>query len=621
MSCALQRCSRAELELMFTGYPEHLAVVDNDFAALDAAVARVGGDVNARDHAGDTPLMLAVQLKRHAMVERLLTQHVCHVLVPNFNGRTPLMAAALTADAAMLQLLMNHGLTINGVSGISSNSLCYLAASNPDAGALDCLIAAGARVNDRSNFGESPTHAAASNTNADVMRRLLAAGCDPHATDAFRTAPVHKAAANPNAQVLALLVDAGVSVCKLNKFGDSPCHVAAANPNEAAIAILVAANADVNEVGPRGLPSLVACSNPNVAVLDALLAAGAELQRGRSLVTPGHAAAENRSDAVLRRLFALGQVDVEARTEEGETPLHRAARLGCAAVVALLLAAGADVHCLDSQQRNVCHMAATNEDGDVMRALIAAGAHFRAELPAGSPRTPFRIAVASGNLAAMAALVEAGVDVGVECGAEPSLVVSAAHAKSGDVLRFLVERGANVHARNDMDQTAYFEASSAAAVTLLFARGVDLHAHDKLQATPVHRVAGRSECFEALLTLVAAGAHVRVNDRKVAQQSSDRQRMTALLVFGAGGSSATNAIASPRALAWAANRVAMRRVELLRARALQVCAGLQALDLPALVTCEILANAFAPMELDVKFHTVWQLASTIKHHRHVARQR
>jgi hypothetical protein len=63
-------------------------------------------------------------------------------------------------------------------------------------------------------------------------------------------------------------------------------------------------------------------------------------------------------------------------------------------------------------------------------------------------------------------------------------------------------------------------------------------------------------------------------------------------------------------LAWACHQIAERQFELFRLRAFHVCVGLERRQLPALVTCEILARAFA-----VAFHRVWAIVTTVKHFR------
>jgi hypothetical protein len=68
-----------------------------------------------------------------------------------------------------------------------------------------------------------------------------------------------------------------------------------------------------------------------------------------------------------------------------------------------------------------------------------------------------------------------------------------------------------------------------------------------------------------------------------------------------------------RQVAWALNFATHAQLKMMRLRGFQVCVGLQSLRLPALVLCEILANAFAPLESLIAFHRVWAIVTTIKH--------
>ena len=76
-----------------------------------------------------------------------------------------------------------------------------------------------------------------------------------------------------------------------------------------------------------------------------------------------HWAAEaGRLDAV-KKLVEMG-APVDITTEQGITPLMRAARRGSLEVVQYLVGKGADVHAQDGEQSSVAHYAARNEDDD-----------------------------------------------------------------------------------------------------------------------------------------------------------------------------------------------------------------------------------------------------------------
>ena len=87
---------------------------------------------------------------------------------------------------------------------------------------------------------------------------------------------------------------------------------------------------------------LAAWANSNPAVVTVLLEAGASLEaRTEGGWTPLHRAALNANPTVVTVLLEAG-ASLEARTENGSTPLHKAAVNGNPAVVITLLDAEAD---------------------------------------------------------------------------------------------------------------------------------------------------------------------------------------------------------------------------------------------------------------------------------------
>jgi hypothetical protein len=63
----------------------------------------------------------------------------------------------------------------------------------------------------------------------------------------------------------------------------------------------------------------------------------------------------------------------------------------------------------------------------------------------------------------------------------------------------------------------------------------------------------------------------------------------------------------------ARRRIARKRLDFVRERALQVCIGLQPRGLDALQMCEILQHACGPMAPLIPFHIWWTIATKVKH--------
>ncbi len=134
-----------------------------------------------------------------------------------------------------------------------------------------------------------------------------------------------------------------------------------------------------------------------------------------------------------------------------ESDLHWAARTGGPAVVAGLLAGGADVNQADQDGTTALHLAAMQGQLESVRLLLAAGADVAARDAQG--RTPLHYAAISNNVEVLAALHQAGADVNAVDGrGQTPLHLAAVRFKPGS-LRWLIAAGAQVNARDLDGQT------------------------------------------------------------------------------------------------------------------------------------------------------------------------
>jgi hypothetical protein len=116
---AIQRLLRAGADL---GGPEllhggrwnqmHWAVYHDDMGAINRILANGTRDLEGMDENGRTPLRLAVDLQRIAVIQRLL-QAGAYVNTQDFKGKTPLMSATANGNLKIMEMLIQAGADVN----------------------------------------------------------------------------------------------------------------------------------------------------------------------------------------------------------------------------------------------------------------------------------------------------------------------------------------------------------------------------------------------------------------------------------------------------------------------------------------------------------------------------
>ncbi len=223
--------------------------------------------------------------------------------------------------------------------------------------------------------------------------------------------------------------------------------------------------------------------------------------------------AVRRTDVQTVRTLIAQHVDVNAAEPDGSTALHWAARLDRPEIVALLLAAGANVRATTRYRVTPLSLACANGSAVIVERLLKAGADANGTSEEG--QTALMTASLTGNVAAMKALLDRGAKVNV---AEPykgqTALMWAASAGNAEAASLLVEYGAEVNARSKSGWTSVLFAvrnAHADAARVLLDRGatVDDVAPDGTSALNMAVVNGY---FDVASMLIDRGADPNAPD-------------------------------------------------------------------------------------------------------------
>jgi ankyrin repeat protein len=336
--------NREAVRTLLRRSPEAVNVVEADGTSAlhwavrvaDAQIVRMlldaGANPNTANRRGVTPLLLAATNADAAMAVTLIKAGA-NVGAPVSGGQTVLMVAARTGSPQTVAALLERGADVNARERVMGESaLMWAAAENHD-GVIKVLAAAHADVDARSStmsfsrakFGDGRSarftvlprggwtalmYAARQNAPAAV-RALAAAGADLNATDPDGTTALTLAIINAHYDVAALLLESGADPNVADSAGMTPLYAAI----------------DMNTLDETpGRPAPIPSGDLDApAIVRLLLAHGAN----------ANAALKG---TVLERVHNNGDGTLGA----GATPLMRAARKGDVALMRLLLDHGAD---------------------------------------------------------------------------------------------------------------------------------------------------------------------------------------------------------------------------------------------------------------------------------------
>jgi ankyrin repeat protein len=394
----------------------HWAVHQNDLDLVERLL-HAGAKANAVNAYGASPMSEAATTGNPQLLDALLKAGA-DVESSNPDGQTALMIVSRTGRVEAAQVLLRHGAKVNTVEKWHGQTALMWAAAQGQPEMVKTLVAAGADVNARSivnNWqrqvtaepraiyrpagGLTPLLYVAREGCVDCAKYLVEGGADLDEADPEEVSPLLLSILNGHFDLAAYLIQKGANPGKFDWYGRTPLYAAV----------------DMNTLPRGGRPDRPSLDRTTgVQIIEQLLEAGAYPNPQMKLAPPFRNVGNDRGldrtltigttpllrvakalDAPAIRLLLQHGASINLSTIQGVTPVMAAAGLG---------SVDADTRGIftteDVQQRSI----------DSLKLLIAAGANINSK-ESGRGLTPLHEAARWGWNDVVKYLVEQGADL------------------------------------------------------------------------------------------------------------------------------------------------------------------------------------------------------------------
>ena len=418
------------------------------------------------------------------------------------DGVTALLWAAHWDDLALTDLLVRAGANVTAADDHGVTPL-ERAAENASLAMVEKLLVAGADPAVRQRSGLTPLMTAARTGEVGVVAALLAAGADPNAaTTETQSTALMWAVAEGHGDVVRALHAAGANLRTSTAAGFTPLMFAARNGDIAMAETLIAAGVEVNDTGADGthvLPYAIVSNQDTFARF--LLEQGADPNGAMGGVQALHAAVGNAGSWLEDWYRRHGRRGRYAGRAQGLTPDRRLP------LVQALLEHGADPN-----------------------ARITSWAMFQSYIGYPKKGAFEHFSCGTGDLQGATPLWVAAYGANGGASAQMGFGYSSQPVSSADIIRTLLDAGADQHLTTDDATTPFMVAaglgratytprepraarslSAEEAVKVLLEAGADINAVNEADFTALHGAAFRG-LNEVIEYLVDQGADINARD-------------------------------------------------------------------------------------------------------------
>ena len=167
-------------------------------------------------------------------------------------------------------------------------------------------------------------------------------------------------------------------------------------------------------------------------------------------------ACKNGNIDLVKKMLSYG-ADVNAKNNNGNTPLHLASRKGHTEIVKLLLEHGADANVKNNDGETAFDWASYEGHTEIVKLSLEYGADVNVKDNDGN--TPLRWASSNGQTEIVKLLLEYGADVNAKDDDGNTPLFCASYEGHAEIVKLLLVHGADVNAKDNNGETPLYRAS------------------------------------------------------------------------------------------------------------------------------------------------------------------
>ncbi|KAL9096725.1 MAG: hypothetical protein Q9165_001213 [Trypethelium subeluteriae] len=473
-----------------------------------------GANTESEDKEGQTLLLFALKRKFRGLVKFLLDTPGTRANLRDRDNNTPLILAASNGDAESVELLLRTGRAEPNAKDVNSITALIEAADRGftniakrllQTGAIDANVSddfartplsLAAQPDPKDSHLETPLHLAAKYGLHGIVKRLLdTSEVDVNTRNKLEFTPLETAASCGHESIVEQLLHTEAIECDcVDSVGNTPLYVAVSNGDEAIVRLLLETErVDINRQNWTGYPLLLEAVRKGYERIFSLLLNMGHARvdvLGKNEETPLCLAAQSGSEAIARKLLDMTPADIDRKDSSNRTPLSFAAENAHSEIVRLLLGSEIAVDSIDKLGRTPLSYAAECGNIETARLLLDTG-RTKINSRDRSNRTPLHYAARRGPEGIVKMLLRVDkvkIDSPDREGLTP--LTSAADAGQVSIVKLLLETGrVKINSEDKYGRTPLHYAAENQRPhmvrLLLGQRGIQINTVDKKGKTPL----------------------------------------------------------------------------------------------------------------------------------------